>query len=81
LLADAYHLWYDLEKIARSGKMLVFTGMNRITDPAGARLAQAGKDTEEIITAEINPALYRDKLVTRHNDIFKDRQPDVYFTN
>ncbi len=64
----------------RGGKTLAFTGMSQVTDPAGTRLAQAGKDTEEIITAEINPALSRDKLVTPHNDLLRDRRPDLYFT-
>jgi predicted amidohydrolase len=60
---------------------LTFTGKSQITSPHGERLASAGMDTEEIITAEIDPALARDKKVTPENDLLADRRPGMYINH
>lgn len=55
-----------------------YTGNSFIMDPFGNYLVQASKDKEEIIYAEIKPALSMDKSEGNNNDIFKDRRPELY---
>ncbi len=59
-----------------------FIGRSSIVDPYGKTLASAG-DGEQMILAEINPALARDKHIVRvpgEHEInrLQDRQPDQY---
>ena len=59
-----------------------FIGRSSIVDPTGKTLASAG-DTEQMLLAEINPALARDKHIVRvpgEHEVnrLKDRQPDQY---
>lgn len=65
---------------ARAGEELTFTGGSQLTDPRGEILAQAGIDTEEVITAEIDPAQADEKLVTERNHLITDRRPGLYGT-
>jgi predicted amidohydrolase len=60
------------------GVSLAFTGRSQIVSPRGERLAAAGPDEDCIRTAEIDPALARDKRVTARNDLFRDRRADIY---
>jgi predicted amidohydrolase len=60
-----------------------FIGRSKICDPAGRVLALAGGEREEVIYAEIDPALARRKRVIRvpgkHEiDRFADRRPEMY---
>jgi predicted amidohydrolase len=59
-----------------------FIGRSSIVDPSGKTLA-AADDTEQMLLAEINPTLARDKHIVRvpgEHEInrLKDRQPDQY---
>lgn len=60
-----------------------FIGQSRICDPQGDTLAEAGEDDEEILYAEIDPALARNKLLVRVPgkhliDRVADRRPEMY---
>jgi predicted amidohydrolase len=60
-----------------------FIGRSKICDPAGRVLAQAGDSQEEVIYAQIDPALARRKHVIRvpgKHEIhrFADRRPEMY---
>jgi predicted amidohydrolase len=60
-----------------------FIGRSKICDPSGRVLALAGGEREEVIYAEIDPALARRKRVIRvpgkHEiDRFADRRPELY---
>jgi N-carbamoylputrescine amidase len=55
---------------------VTFYGSSFICDPTGRVLAQAGRDTTEVITADLDPAVqahWRDLLPLLHQ-----RRPDVY---
>lgn len=58
-------------------KELAFTGESVIVNPKGEVLAKAGK-FEEILFANIDLELARNKMITPMNDIFKDRRTDIY---
>lgn len=60
------------------GLELTFAGRSQIVSPRGERLAVADSSEECVRTAEIDPALARDKRVTARNDLFDDRRIDLY---
>lgn len=62
----------------RDGRELSFTGMSEIVTPMGEILVRAGKDSEEVVLAEIDPTEARNKHVTPQNDIMSDRRPHLY---
>jgi predicted amidohydrolase len=60
-----------------------FIGQSAIADPSGKVLARAGSESEEILYAEVNPALARHKRLVRvpgKHEInrFADRRPRFY---
>jgi predicted amidohydrolase len=60
-----------------------FIGSSSIADPSGKILARAGAETEESISAEIDPARARNKHLVRvpgRHEINRiaDRRPDFY---
>lgn len=57
---------------------LTFAGRSQIVSPRGERLAVADATEECVRTAEIDPALARDKRVTARNDLFEDRRVDLF---
>jgi predicted amidohydrolase len=57
---------------------LTFTGNSIIAAPDGSLLQSAPADRECVRLAEIDPALARDKQITRRNDVFGDRRPAEY---
>jgi predicted amidohydrolase len=57
---------------------LTFTGCSTIADPHGEVLAQASATGEELLTADLDPELARNKQITAKNDLFKDRRPEEY---
>lgn len=63
---------------SRTDRTLTFTGASQILSHRGATLAQAGTETEEIISAEINPSEADDKMITALNDRLGDRRVDFY---
>lgn len=61
----------------KGAEKLRFIGQSRIIDVKGEVLASLGKE-EKLITAQIDPSLARDKLVTVGNHLFSDRRLDQY---
>jgi predicted amidohydrolase len=62
----------------RAGASLRFTGRSEIVAPKGEVIARAGSDDDEVLVADIDPTLARNKRVTPRNDIMADRRPDLY---
>jgi len=61
------------------GKLkLKFTGRSQITSPDMKILAKAGVQTEEVAVVEIDQAEARNKNITRRNNLFEDRQTQLY---
>ncbi len=60
-----------------SGK-IKFTGKSQITGPKGKIICKAKSQKEELFIADINVAEARDKHITKHNDILKERRPEFY---
>ncbi|MCF7810217.1 hypothetical protein K9N50_04430 [bacterium] len=63
---------------SRTDRALTFTGGSQILGNRGETLAQAGTDTEEIISAEIKPVLADEKMITMNNHILNDRRTELY---
>ena len=60
-----------------------FFGRSQVVDPLGTRLAEAGEEREELVTAEIDPAEAREKdrvIVPGEYELhlFADRRPELY---
>ena len=60
------------------GMSYTYIGKSQIVSPRGERLAVAGGENEEVITAEIDPEVSRDKMITPHNHLFECRRPELY---
>lgn len=60
------------------GLRLEFTGRSRITGPRGRVLAEGPADGEGVEVAAIDLAAARDKRLTAHNDLLRDRRPAMY---
>lgn len=64
---------------ARGGKdPLVFTGESQILNHRGELLTRLGKDKTGISIVDIDVKKARDKKITKQNDRFKDRRPELY---
>ena len=64
---------------ARGGKEeLRFTGKSQIVDPAGQVILSLDEDREGIAVIDIDVGKARDKSITRLNDRFLDRRPEIY---
>lgn len=57
---------------------LTFTGRSIIVSPKGEIIAEASRTHEEIIYADIDLRLARNKNVTPKNNVFEDRLPEAY---
>ncbi|MCR8487062.1 MAG: hypothetical protein NDP22_01450, partial [Crenarchaeota archaeon] len=57
---------------------LNFTGRSIIVDPKGEIITEASRTHEELIYADIDVTLSRDKNITPRNNIFEDRLPEAY---
>ncbi|MBT6957117.1 MAG: acyltransferase [Opitutae bacterium] len=57
---------------------LEFIGQSQVVDPDGNILVRASKTEEEVQIVEIDLEKARDKLLTPHNHLFKDRREDLY---
>lgn len=57
---------------------LKFIGQSQVVDPDGNILVRASKTEEEVQIVEIDLEKARDKYLTPHNHIFKDRREDLY---
>jgi predicted amidohydrolase len=57
---------------------LVFHGCSQIAAPSGKVLAEAGREDEGWISAEVDPTAADRKAFSKWNDIMTDRRPDLY---
>ncbi len=62
----------------RGAKKLRYTGESHVVSPEGAVLAKAPAEGDALEVVEIDPAQTLDKRVTKLNDLFEDRRPDLY---
>lgn len=62
----------------RYGEKLTFTGMSQVTDFKGTQLGRLKADEENVLVLEIDTALAKNKKITNRNDLFRDRQTDLY---
>jgi len=66
---------------ARNGKEeLRFTGNSQVTDPEGQVILVLESNKERIEVVDIDIEKARDKSITKLNDRFLDRRPDMYVT-
>jgi predicted amidohydrolase len=65
----------------REEESLTFTGESVLVSPRGEYLARADKDREEIIAADVDINLSRNKKINSFNDVFAERRPDMYFSS
>lgn len=59
-------------------KKFHFIGQSQVVAPNAEILIRAADETRVRIV-EIDPALALDKKITVHNDLFRERRPDLYF--
>ncbi|KPK30333.1 MAG: acyltransferase [Nitrospira bacterium SG8_35_1] len=62
----------------KEGKPLTFIGNSEVVSPEGKILVRASEDREDLMTAEIDLSLARDKVLNPYNDLLKDRRPEMY---
>jgi len=62
----------------RNDEELKFKGRSAIYDFNGRILEQTGSHDDEVLVADITPALTRDKSFNPINNVFTDRQPQHY---
>jgi N-carbamoylputrescine amidase len=55
---------------------ITFYGSSFITDATGAKVAEAGRDDEAVLVADIDVAANRDLRLSW--GLFRDRRPDLY---
>jgi predicted amidohydrolase len=57
---------------------ITFSGLSVITEPSGVITCMASAGNSEIISAEIDPEISRNKMITARNHVFYDRRPEIY---
>jgi predicted amidohydrolase len=57
---------------------LTFTGNSIIAGPSGEVLASASQNRQEVLFADCDISLARDKMMTPKNHVFDDRKPQFY---
>ncbi len=62
----------------RGGKHLKFNGRSQIISPTGEVLAKTNSTEEVVKIVNIEPDQALNKKVTKYNDVFKDRRPNLY---
>jgi len=64
-------------EVGRAGEReITFYGSSFIADPTGAKVAEAGRDEEAVLTALFDLGAVREM---RHSwGLFRDRRPDLY---
>jgi predicted amidohydrolase len=82
-IGDSYHARWSRMFLVLANRIgeeqdLKFIGRSTIIDPTGKVLAQAAPDTEEIISAVIDPLLARNKELNKFNHLLNDRRPNFY---
>jgi len=58
---------------------LTYLGLSQISDPTGKVIVRASKDKEEIISAELDIKLAKNKNLNDLNNVHGDRRPEFYF--
>jgi len=59
---------------------LTFTGNSLIVGPDGEIIAQASSSEEEVLKADVDISLSKNKMITPKNHAFDDRRPGFYGT-
>lgn len=82
-VGDTYHARWNRTFVVLANRIgqeqdLKFIGRSTIIDPTGKVLAQASPDTEETISAVIDPLQARNKELNKFNHLFDDRRPEFY---
>ena len=57
---------------------LIFTGASQMLDTHGRRLLGAPEEANCVAICEIDPSLADDKRLGKHNDLIRDRRPELY---
>lgn len=65
-------------KEAKGGEELTFIGQSLICNPDGDVLDSADRESETVLSADIDVAYARDRQITPHNDLLRDRRPHLY---
>ncbi len=55
-----------------------FSGMSQITSPKGEVLLRLQEENLKVAWADIDLSIARDKMITKRNDVMKDRRPSIY---
>ena len=84
MLGDSYHSKWSRIFIILANRTgiegdLKFLGMSQISDPTGNILIRASEDKEEILYADLDITLARNKNLNKLNNVFEDRKPEFYF--
>ncbi len=62
----------------KQGQKLRFIGKSQIVSPEGKVIVRASEDREELLTAEIDVSLAREKSINPYNNLLSDRRPSLY---
>jgi predicted amidohydrolase len=57
---------------------LAFSGLSQVTSPKGEVLAQADGTSDDVVWADVNLNDANNKMVTKMNDLFACRRPELY---
>ncbi|MCK9302195.1 MAG: hypothetical protein PHU62_00735 [Bacteroidales bacterium] len=77
-LSVANRCGIETQQTNGKAQSLHFTGKSVIYDTKGQEMAQAGAVNDDIIVAELDVSVSRDKSFNSINDIFKDRRSKYY---
>ncbi len=64
-------------RIGAEGEV-AYIGQSLVCDPRGEVLVSAGRETQEVVSCEIDLAMARQKQLTTTNHMFGDRRPELY---
>jgi predicted amidohydrolase len=62
----------------RGGRKMRFTGMSQVVDPEGNVLVRATPNEPMVGVVDVDLVRAEDKNITRMNNVFQDRRPDLY---
>ena len=68
---------YGAEELGEA--RLTFTGASQMLDTRGRRLLDAPAGANVVAICDIDSSLADDKHVSKHNDLFGDRRPELYY--
>jgi len=64
----------------KEGESLRFIGMSQVCDPSGTVRARAEESADVVEVIEFDPHEARNRAINTHNDVLRDRRPDMYAT-